>query len=83
MLSWYLLGNRPYLRCLHGYALCLWRLGRFEDAVEVIEKLPWINPSDNQGARYHLAQLRAGAPWTDQPEGVLIYSWRTFCPLCL
>ena len=68
MLSRYLLDNRPYLRCLHGYALCLWRIGGFEDAMEVIEELLWINPSDNQGARYHLAQLRAGVPWTDQSE---------------
>ena len=29
VLSWGLIDNRPFLRCLHGYGLCLWRLGRF------------------------------------------------------
>ena len=68
VLSWYLLDNRPYLRCLHGYGLCLWRLDRFEDAVRVLEELLWLNPSDNQGARSHLAQVRARIAWADESE---------------
>jgi hypothetical protein len=32
LLPWGCIYNRPYLRCLHGYGLCLWRLGRFPEA---------------------------------------------------
>lgn len=68
VLSWYLLDNRPYLRCLHGYGLCLWRLERFADAARVLEELLWLNPSDNQGARSHLAHVLAGNSWADDEE---------------
>ena len=68
VLSWYLLDNRPYLRCLHGYGLCLWRIERFEDAARVLEELLWLNPSDNQGARSHLAHVLAGNSWADDEE---------------
>src|SRR5262249_37770851 len=51
VLGWGLIDNRPFLRCLHGYGLCLWRLERFGEAERVFERMLWLNPTDNQGAR--------------------------------
>lgn len=59
VLLWGYLGNRPYLRCLHGAGLCLWRLGFFKEAKDVYERMLWLNPSDNQGARFILPEVRA------------------------
>ena len=64
VLAWGCLDNRPFLRCLHGYGLCLWRLGRTDQAEHVFNRMLWLNPSDNQGARFLFAQVRAGGPWT-------------------
>jgi hypothetical protein len=33
VLPWGMIDNRPFLRCLNGYGLCLWRLGRFEEVL--------------------------------------------------
>ena len=55
VLPWGIINNRPYLRCLHGYGLCLWQLGRLEEAAVVLERLLWLNPNDNQGLRDILA----------------------------
>ena len=60
MLPWGMLDNRPFLRCVHGYGLCLWRLGRMEEAAATFERMLWLNPNDNQGARICLADVRAG-----------------------
>lgn len=35
LLPWGLIDNRPFLRCMKGFGLCLWRLGRFEEAQHV------------------------------------------------
>lgn len=58
-LPWGLLDNRPFLVCMHGYGLCLWRLGRFEEAEAVFERLLGLNPSDNQGIRDLLPPVKA------------------------
>lgn len=63
LLPWGWIDNRPFLRCLHGYALCLWRLGRFAAAEAVLDALLWLNPSDNQGARMLIEPVRAGIGW--------------------
>lgn len=55
--------NRPYLRCLYNYGLCLWRLGRFEEARRVFERNVAFNPNDNQGARFCLEDVRRGTAW--------------------
>jgi tetratricopeptide (TPR) repeat protein len=65
VLPWGCLDNRPFLRCLHGYGLCLWRLGRFREAKGVFEQLLWMNPSDNQGVRFALPDVRAKRIWQD------------------
>jgi tetratricopeptide (TPR) repeat protein len=58
LLPWGHLDNRPFLRCMQGYALCLWRLGRFEEAERVFDRMLWLNPSDNQGARFLIEEVR-------------------------
>lgn len=64
-LPWGLIDNRPYLRCLHGKGLCLWRLGRVREATAVFHKQLWLNPSDNQGARFNLAAVEDGKTWDE------------------
>lgn len=64
-LTWGLVDNRPYLRCLHGYGLSLWRLKRFDEAADVFVRLLWLNPSDNQGVRFLIKNVRAGKTWEE------------------
>lgn len=66
VLEWGRIDNRPFLRCMHGFALCLWRLMRTEEAAAIFERMLWLNPSDNQGIRFMLAPLRAGEPWEEE-----------------
>jgi len=63
VLSWGLIDNRPYLRCLYGYGLCLWRLGDSKEAGGIFERLLWLSPSDNLGARFLLEDVKAGKSW--------------------
>jgi hypothetical protein len=46
-----------------GYGLCLWRLGKMTEAAAVFERMLWLNPSDNQGARFNLHWIREGRAW--------------------
>ena len=62
-LPWGLIDNRPFLRCLHGYGLCLWRLGRVDEADALFERLLWLNPADHQGVRFLVGPLREGEGW--------------------
>jgi hypothetical protein len=64
-LIWGLINNRPYLRCLHGYGLCLWRLGKMEAAAQTFERMLWLNPADNQGARFLLEEVHSGRAWQE------------------
>ncbi len=66
VLPWGLINNRPYLRCMRGYGLCLWRLGRFDEAEHVFHRMLWLNPSDNQGVRFLIDEVRAKTPWQDR-----------------
>jgi hypothetical protein len=68
LLPWGDIDNRPFLRCMHGFALCLWRLGRFEEAERVCNRMLWLNPSDNQGVRFVMDDLRARRSWEDCQE---------------
>lgn len=65
LLPWGHIDNRPFLRCMHGYGLCLWRLGRFGDACQTFERMLWLNPSDNQGVRFLIDNVRTGAVWDE------------------
>lgn len=65
VLSWGFIDNRPFLRCLHGMGLCAWRLSDLRAARAVFTKMLWLNPGDNQGARFNLAAVEAGKTWTE------------------
>jgi len=65
LLPWGLIDNRPFLRCMHGYGLCLWRLGRFDEAEGIFHRMLWMNPSDNQGVRFLIDEVKAGIAWED------------------
>lgn len=65
-LPWGVLGNRPYLRCLHGLGLCCWRAGDFEGALNTFRRLLLFNPADNQGVRFLWDDVVAGRPWPAQ-----------------
>jgi hypothetical protein len=68
LLPWGRIDNRPFMRCLHGYGLCLWRSERFEEAERVFERMLWLNPSDNQGARFLIDHVRAHSVWEDHRD---------------
>jgi tetratricopeptide (TPR) repeat protein len=63
VLQWGNIDNRPFLRCMHGYGLCLWRLGRFDEALDVFNRMLWLNPSDNQGVRFLLDEVKVNTAW--------------------
>ena len=65
LLPWDLPANRHFLSCLHGYGLGLWRLGRLEEAERALERILWLNPGDDQGARFQLRLVRAGTSWEE------------------
>ena len=64
-LPWGWVDNRPFLRCLHGLGLALWRLGRMEEAGRAFERLLWLNPADQQSAGRCWIDVRAGKAWDD------------------
>jgi len=68
VLSWGLIDNRPFLRCLLGLGISWWRLGARDQAEVIFRRMLWLNPSDNQGARFNLAAVEAGKTW-DEMEG--------------
>jgi hypothetical protein len=65
VLHWGRINNRPFLRCMHGYGLCLWRLGRYKEAEEIFTRMLWLNPTDNQGVRSLFGDVRQGEVWHD------------------
>jgi tetratricopeptide (TPR) repeat protein len=65
LLPWGYIDNRPFLRCLQGYGVCLWRLGRLREAEKVFTRMLWLNPTDNQGARFNLYSVKAGEVWQE------------------
>jgi len=69
LLPWGFIDNRPFLRCMQGLGLCLWRLGRFDEAFSSFDRMLWLNPSDNQGVRGLIDEVRSRTPWVDDPEG--------------
>jgi len=58
VLHWGHINNRPFLRCVHGYGLCLSHLDRLKEAEEVFTRMLRLNPTDNQGARFLLGEVK-------------------------
>lgn len=65
VLPWGLVDNRPFLRCLNGAGICCWRLGKLREASAIFRRQLWLNPSDNQGARFNFAAVEAGKTWEE------------------
>lgn len=63
LLDWGQIFNRPYLRCLNGYGLCLWRRGDFPGARRVFERILSFSPNDNMGARFNRDDVVQARPW--------------------
>ena len=66
LLPWENINNRPYLRCLHGLGLCLWRMRQVEEARFIFERMLWLNPADNQGARSLMQAVDDGERWSSE-----------------
>jgi len=65
VLPWGLIDNRPFLRCMKGYGLCLWRLERFDVAQRIFERMLWLNPDDNQGVRFLVDKVQTAEAWEE------------------
>jgi hypothetical protein len=66
LLPWGYIYNRPFLRALHGYGLCLWRLDQADNARAVFERILSLNPPDHQGVRFCWDDIRNGHPWRSE-----------------
>ena len=62
LIEWIDLDNRPFLRAVHGAAICYLRRRHWHKAIPLLEDLLAWNPNDNQGIRYLIGSvyLRAG-----------------------
>jgi hypothetical protein len=69
LLPWGWIDNRPLLRCMNGFGLCLWRLGKFVEAENIFKRMLWLNPSDNQGVRFLIEDVRTGVTWQSSSTG--------------
>ena len=65
LLPWGYIDNRPFLRCTHGYGLCLWRLGRFDEAARIFDRMLWLNPSNSQGVKFLNEDVKARRSWEE------------------
>ena len=54
---WLEMDTRPYMRARHGLGLTLMQLHRYDEALKEFEILMDLNPNDNQGVRFLLADV--------------------------
>jgi len=73
-LFWGDVDSRPFMRALHGRALCLWRLGQRDDARQVFAWMLELNPNDNQGVRFLLHDLDEGLSWEESVAREMLQS---------
>jgi len=64
VLSWGWVDNRPFLRCLHGLALCAWRQRRWADAETMFTARVWLDPTGSLSALACLDPVQARQRWT-------------------
>ncbi len=65
LLPWFRLDNRPFLRCLNGYAMCLWCCQRWEEAQRAFEYLLALDPLDTFDIQTSLRMIAAHEQWPD------------------
>ncbi len=63
LLPWKWPNNRPFLRCLHGAALCCWRKLDYQRARELCLRLITFSPGDDISAPALLQEVEAGRPY--------------------
>ncbi|MFY1643479.1 tetratricopeptide repeat protein, partial [Methanoculleus bourgensis] len=68
---WSIIETRPYMRAMITFADLLWASGDKEEAIAVYQKMLRLNPGDNQGVRYILAQYFAEVDRDDIFEAIL------------
>ncbi len=56
--DWFSENNKPFLRAMEGYALALYQLKRFDDALPMFDSLADMNPEEYGGCRYMAGELR-------------------------
>ena len=54
---WDMVEARPYMTARQGMAQCLNEMGKWEEAVDIMQEMLILNPNDNQGVRYDLSTL--------------------------
>ena len=64
VLPWGMVDNRPFLRCLHGLALCAWRQRRWDDAAAMFTARVWLDPNGAHGELACLNAVRAHSRWS-------------------
>ena len=52
-----MIDNRPFLRSLHGYGLCLMRSGKKEEALAVFKRILKFSPMDNLEVRFLITNV--------------------------
>ncbi len=60
-LPWSRHGNRPFLRCLYGRSICLWRHGELDEARAGLLRQCRLNPGDQLAARLALDGIERAA----------------------
>ncbi|MDP2858307.1 MAG: cytoplasmic protein, partial [Bacillota bacterium] len=68
LLLWGYIDNRPFLRALHGLALCEWRLGRTSCARSVFMRLLMLDPDDALRVRFSMHALDCGLSYVDYAD---------------
>lgn len=64
VLPWGWVDNRPFLRCLHGLALCAWRQRRWTDAETMFTARVWLDPTGSLSALACLDPVQSPQRWT-------------------
>lgn len=72
---WGLIETRPYMRARQALAAALWEQGERDEAVDHYQDLLRLNPNDNQGIRYMLADALL-ALGRDEPAAALIRRYK-------
>lgn len=55
--------ERHVIRAMHGKSLVAYRRGNFEEAEQSLNDELRLNPTDEQGAKYLLRDVKARRPW--------------------